>query len=331
MAYNLGWQRIYHGDPFVRATIWVDELWRVGNRVHFTLNASLAVEKVNGFWDFPWFVDWFWRENAAVSIARLVAIGACGSTESGEYFAVGDSVENGFVWLNACGGCVTCCGSCFANIVIRAGVDRGVIRWFVGVAAKRFEEMIAYSSVSHMGVVVIGIATLHVWGMTGAVYQMVAHGLVAGATFMLIGLLYERTHTRDINDYGSLIKVTPRFAVLIILAFAGGVGLPATAGFVAELHVLLAGFTRWQWWIVLLSLGVLITATYSIRTIKHLYTGQMNPRMQQVSDLGWVEVCAAGSLIVATLWLGLQPNVLLEKMDVSIHSFAQRIQAGGTP
>lgn len=57
MAYNLGWQRIYHGDPFVRATIWVDELWRVGNRVHFTLNASLAVEKVNGFWDFPWFVD----------------------------------------------------------------------------------------------------------------------------------------------------------------------------------------------------------------------------------------------------------------------------------
>ena len=193
------------------------------------------------------------------------------------------------------------------------------------------KKMIAYSSVSHMGVVVIGIATLHVWGITGAVYQMVAHGLVAGATFMLIGLLYERTHTRDINDYGSLIKVTPRFAVLIILAFAGGVGLPATAGFVAELHVLLAGFTRWQWWIVLLSLGVLITATYSIRTIKHLYTGQMNPRMQEVSDLGWVEVCAAGSLIAATLWLGLQPHVLLEKMDVSIHSFAQRIQAGETP
>lgn len=193
------------------------------------------------------------------------------------------------------------------------------------------KKMIAYSSVSHMGVVVIGIATLHAWGMIGAVYQMVAHGLVAGATFMLIGLLYERTHTRDINDYGSLIKVTPRFAVLIILAFMGGVGLPSTAGFVAELHVLLAGFVRWQWWIVLLSLGVLITATYSIRTIKHLYTGQSHPRMQQVQDLGWVEMCAAGCLIAATLWLGLQPNVLLEKMDVSIHSFAQRIQTGVTP
>ncbi len=104
------------------------------------------------------------------------------------------------------------------------------------------KKMIAYSSVSHMGVVLIGISTLNVHGMTGAVYQMVAHGLVAGATFMLIGLLYERTHTRDINDYGSLIKVTPRFAFLIILAFVGGVGLPSTAGFVAELHVLIGGF-----------------------------------------------------------------------------------------
>jgi len=183
------------------------------------------------------------------------------------------------------------------------------------------KKMIAYSSVSHMGVVLIGISTLNLYGMTGAVYQMVAHGLVAGATFMLIGLLYERTHTRDINDYGSLIKVTPRFAFLIILAFVGGVGLPSTAGFVAELHVLIGGFNVWGWSIVLLSLGVLVTATYSIRTVKHLYTGPVRLDMQQVEDLRPLEMMAAGTLIFGTMLLGFYPAPLLDMMDVSVQHF----------
>jgi NADH-quinone oxidoreductase subunit M len=186
------------------------------------------------------------------------------------------------------------------------------------------KKMIAYSSVSHMGVVLIGISTLNVHGMTGAVYQMVAHGLVAGATFMLIGLLYERTHTRDINDYGSLIKVTPRFAFLIILAFVGGVGLPSTAGFVAELHVLIGGFERWSWLIVLLSLGVLITATYSIRTVKQLYTGPVRLDMQKVEDMRPLEMVAAGSLILGTLVLGFYPAPLLDMMDMSVQQLISR-------
>lgn len=186
------------------------------------------------------------------------------------------------------------------------------------------KKMIAYSSVSHMGVVLIGISTLNVYGMTGAVYQMVAHGLVAGATFMLIGLLYERTHTRDINDYGSLIKVTPRFAFLIILAFVGGVGLPSTAGFVAELHVLIGGFNAWGWSIVLLSLGVLVTATYSIRTIKQLYTGPVRLDMQQVEDMRPMEMVAAGSLILGTMLLGFYPTPLLDMMDMSVQHLVSR-------
>ncbi|WML89421.1 NADH-quinone oxidoreductase subunit M [Thiothrix lacustris] len=186
------------------------------------------------------------------------------------------------------------------------------------------KKMIAYSSVSHMGVVLIGISTLNVHGMTGAVYQMVAHGLVAGATFMLIGLLYERTHTRDINDYGSLIKVTPRFAFLIILAFVGGVGLPSTAGFVAELHVLIGGFERWSWSIVLLSLGMLITATYSIRTVKQLYTGPVRLDMQQVEDLRPLEMLAAGGLIAGTFLLGFYPEPLLHMVDMSVQQLISR-------
>lgn len=190
------------------------------------------------------------------------------------------------------------------------------------------KKMIAYSSVSHMGVVLIGLSTLNNNGVTGAVYQMVAHGLVAGATFMLIGLLYERTHTRDINDYGSLIRITPRFAFLIILAFVGGVGLPSTAGFVAELHVLIGGFATWGWRIVLLSLGVLITATYSVRTIKQLYTGPIRLDMQHVEDMRSLEMVAAGSLIVGTLLLGFYPAPLLSMMDTSVQQVINHVITG---
>lgn len=191
------------------------------------------------------------------------------------------------------------------------------------------KKMIAYSSVSHMGVVLIGLATFNHYGMTGAVYQMVAHGLVAGATFMLIGLLYERTHTRDINDYGSLIRVTPRFAFFTIMAFVGGVGLPSTAGFVAELHVLIGGFQQWGWFIATLSLGVLVTATYSIRTIKQLYTGPVRLDMQQVEDMRPLEMVAAGSLIIATLILGFYPAPLLEVTQNTIQHLVGQLETLG--
>ncbi|MCK7577478.1 MAG: hypothetical protein MZV65_17865 [Chromatiales bacterium] len=107
----------------------------------------------------------------------------------------------------------------------------------------------------HMGVVLLGIAALNAAGLTGAVMQMVAHGLVAGALFLLVGLLYERTHTRDIGDYSSLVRVMPRFAFFTVLAFVAAVGLPGTAGFVAELHALIGGFARWGGWVALLSLS----------------------------------------------------------------------------
>ena len=184
------------------------------------------------------------------------------------------------------------------------------------------KKMIAYSSVSHMGVVMIGIAALNENGLMGAAYQMVAHGLVAGALFMLIGLLYERTHTRDINDYGSLLRATPRFAVLIILALVGGVGLPGTAGFIGELHALIGGFERWGWLVAALSLGMLITATYSLRTVKQLYTGPINLSMQQVEDLKPLELVAGGVLVTGTLLLGFYPLPLLDVLLSSLQAIA---------
>ena len=185
------------------------------------------------------------------------------------------------------------------------------------------KKMIAYSSVSHMGVVLLGIATLNITGITGAVMQMTAHGLVAGALFLLIGLLYERTHTRDIRDFSSLVRTTPRFAFFTIFTFIAAIGFPGTAGFIAELHVLIGGFQQWGWLILALSLGIMISAAYAIRTIGRLFTGPSRKNMKHVSDLHGSEMLAAGLLTAATILLGVFPAFLLQYITPSITSLSR--------
>lgn len=185
------------------------------------------------------------------------------------------------------------------------------------------KAMIAYSSISHMGVVLLGIATLNLTGLTGAVTQMIAHGFVAGALFLLIGLLYERTHTRDIRQYGSLVRTTPRFAFLIILAFFAAVGMPGTAGFVAELHVLLGGFVLWRWLLLALSIGMLISAAYAIRTVVYLFTGPVRKEMLHVHDLEKIEIVPAILLTAASLLLGLFPKAFLNFINPAVTQLSQ--------
>ena len=182
--------------------------------------------------------------------------------------------------------------------------------------------MIAYSSISHMGVVLLGIAALNFTGITGAVMQMTAHGLVAGSLFLLIGLLYERTHTRDINDYSSLVRVTPRFAFFTTLAFIAAVGMPGTAGFIAELHAIVGGYERWGWVVVLMSIGVMISAAYAIRTVGRLFTGPVSVRMEAVPDLRGSEMAAAGVLAAGIIFLGLFPAPALELMSASVEQLS---------
>ena len=185
------------------------------------------------------------------------------------------------------------------------------------------KKMIAYSSVSHMGVVLLGIATLNITGITGAVMQMTAHGLVAGAMFLLIGLLYERTNTRDIRDFSSLVRTTPRFAFFTIFAFIAAIGMPGTAGFIAELHILIGGYQQWGWLILALSLGIMISAAYAIRTIGRLFTGPSRKNMHDVADLRKTEMVAAGMLTAGTIFLGVFPAFLLQYITPSVTSLSR--------
>lgn len=184
------------------------------------------------------------------------------------------------------------------------------------------KAMIAYSSISHMGVVLIGIAALNPAGLLGAVLQMTAHGLIAGALFLLIGLLYERTHTREISDYSSLVQVTPRFAFFTTLALLASMGLPGSAGFVAELHAIIGGFQSFGWIMVFASVGVLIGASYAIRTAARLFTGPMRPEMQNVHDLRSHELVAAGVLAAGIMALGLMPGPMVSLTDASVNQLS---------
>ena len=204
--------------------------------------------------------------------------------------------------------------SVLATLAFVSLIYGGLLAW----RQTDLKAMVAYSSVSHMGVVLLGIATLNVAGLTGAVMQMVAHGLVAGALFLLIGLLYERTHTREIGHYSSLVRSAPRFAFFTVLALVAAVGLPGTAGFVAELHALIGGFQAWGWVVVLLSLGVMISAAYAFRTVGRLFTGPVRPEMKDVHDLHPSELISAGLLSAGIVLLGVFPAGALELMAASV-------------
>ncbi len=208
--------------------------------------------------------------------------------------------------------------SILATLALVSLLYGGLLAW----RQSDLKAMIAYSSVSHMGVVLLGIAALNFAGLSGAVMQMVAHGLVAGALFLLIGLLYERTHTRDVNKYSSLVRVTPRFAFFTTLAFVAAVGLPGTVGFIAELNTLIGGFERWGWVVVLLSLGIMVSAAYAIRTVGRLFTGPVRAEMRAVPDLRRSELLAASVLCGGIILLGIFPAPILELMAASISRFS---------
>ncbi len=188
------------------------------------------------------------------------------------------------------------------------------------------KAMIAYSSLSHMGIVLLGIATLNEIGLTGAILQMTAHGFISGTLFLLIGLLYERTKTRNIGDYSALIHIMPRLSLFISLALFAAMGLPGTIGFIAELHTLIGGFQQWGGGpMVFFSITVLISAAYSIRTISLLLTGPIKPSMEHLRDLNNREAFAAGLLVTGIIGLGFMPSPLIELSSATINQMINQI------
>ena len=176
------------------------------------------------------------------------------------------------------------------------------------------KAMVAFSSISHMGFVLIGLSAMTAAGFTGAMLQMFTHGLIAAALFLLVGMIYERTHTRQITDFGGLYSVLPRYSLLMTLALLASMGLPGLAGFVAEFHTLVGAFERWGLIVGVACIGVLVTAAYSLRTISRMFSGPLNPRFGELKDLSAREMAAAVPLVALIVAIGLFPSAALHLM-----------------
>lgn len=176
------------------------------------------------------------------------------------------------------------------------------------------KAMVAYSSLSHMGFVLLGVASLNTAGFVGASLQMLTHGITTAALFLLVGALHERTRERDIFAYGGLARVAPSFSALMALALLASMGLPGLAGFVSELHTLAGGVERWGLLVAPAAVATLITAATSLRVLGRLLLGPVNPRWVHLRDLGPRELGAAAPLAALMVALGVAPGPALALM-----------------
>jgi NADH-quinone oxidoreductase subunit M len=190
------------------------------------------------------------------------------------------------------------------------------------------KRMIAYSSVNHMGYVLLGMSSLSVIGMSGAVLQMVNHGIITGALFLLVGVLYDRAHTRDINAFGGLGTKLPVFAGFMIFASFASLGLPLLAGFVSEFLCFLGAFQvpQYRYLTIISLLGILITAAFFLILIKKVFLGQVNPKWEQLTDMDSRELLATIPLLVLMLIFGVFPSILLHPMNSTLTQIASYLK-----
>jgi len=172
-----------------------------------------------------------------------------------------------------------------------------------------FKKLIAYSSVAHMGFVTMGIFSGNIQGEQGAIFQMLSHGVISGALFLCVGVVYDRMHTREIAFYGGLANRMPWYAAVFMLFTMGNVGLPGTSGFVGEILSMTGAYNVSTWTVIVAATGVILAPVYMLTVYRRVIFGEItNTALRTITDLGSREVLIFSPLIVATLWLGLAPD-----------------------
>jgi len=197
----------------------------------------------------------------------------------------------------------------------------------VAIAQTDIKRLVAYSSVSHLGFVVLGIFALTVQGLQGGVIQMVNHGLTTGALFLLVGMIYERRHTREISEFGGLAKVMPLFAGAFLFTAFASIGLPGLNGFVGEFYVLLGSFLSLPVWAIVASSGVVLAAVYLLWAYQRMFTGPITVEENKgLVDLSVREIVILAPLVALILFLGIYPKPALDRIEPSVESILHRIE-----
>ena len=183
------------------------------------------------------------------------------------------------------------------------------------------KKLIAYSSVAHMGFVTLGIFTMTQQGIEGSIFQMISHGLVSAALFLCVGVVYERQHTRLINEYGGLVTVMPKYAIVMMVFTLGAIGLPGTTGFIGEFLILMGTFKKSFLVATIASLGVILCAAYMLWLYKRVIFGKIiNKKLETVSDLKNFEIIILFCLVVPIIFFGFYPEPLMNSIEISVEN-----------
>jgi len=218
-----------------------------------------------------------------------------------------------------------------AGIVMTLSVIAILYGAYMALAQTDLKKLIAYSSVSHMGFVTLGIFVLNVPAVEGALFQMINHGITTGALFLLVGMAYDRTHSRRIADYGGIARPMPRYGAMLTIFALSSLGLPGTNGFVGEFLVLLGTFLAYRGAAVLATLGVILSAVYLLWMIQRVLFGPITKSDNAaLVDLGGREMAILVPLVVLVFWIGFFPDPLLSILHSSVDHLLGQVGTAGT-
>ena len=192
-----------------------------------------------------------------------------------------------------------------------------------------FKKLVAYSSVSHLGFVILGIWACTMQSVQGALMIMIGHGLSTGALFFLIGMIYERRHSREISAYGGLARVIPLFSLVLTVVSLASIGLPGLNGFVGEFLVLLGSFGRHPVAVGIATTGVIFAAAYLLWALQRVIFNRLDkPANEHLADLSLREMWVVLPLVVGIVWLGVYPKPVLLRMESATRHYLELVQPG---
>lgn len=200
---------------------------------------------------------------------------------------------------------------------------------FVCLAQSDLKRLVAYSSVSHMGFVTLGLFALNQNSLEGSILQMINHGLVTGALFLAIGIVYERTHTREISDYGGLAKTMPIFAAFFMVFTLAAIGLPGTCGFIGEWLILLGAFQAKPLVAILAASGLILGAWYMLWLYQRVFFMEVGEKVQALKQLRLREVLTLSPMVLLIFWIGIYPDVFLDFLRVSVSRLIEQVHSAG--
>jgi len=214
----------------------------------------------------------------------------------------------------------------FVPMIVVLSIIGIVYGALVALAQKDWKRLVAYSSVSHMGLVMLGMFALNPVGITGSIIQQLNHGISTGALFLIVGIVYERRHTREISEYGGLSKVMPVYAAIFLIMTMSSIGLPTLNGFIGELMILQGVFVANKIWAAFAASGIVLGAAYMLNLYQKTMFGKIeNPKNERLLDLSHREFATFAPLLVLAVWMGLYPAPFLRRIETSVDHVIARV------